>query len=138
MALTRAEITAKCTAALIASRDEAAMARVINVGRTKVQSVPVLDVKAYLHTNNLWLAIVAAQSDATKTAAGRASASALVAFAASGVVNMDVTLPVVGAQLGYLVTDAVITQTNKDAIITLGTVPDLVIATDVASVLYGA
>jgi hypothetical protein len=137
-ALTKAEVTAKCTAALVASRDELAMSKVINVGRTTTAKVPVLDVKAYLHQNNLWTPIRKAQNDATKSPAGQASAAALVDFASSGVLMMDVALPIVGAQLGYLVTDAVISQANKDAIIAMGTVPDPVTPFDVANVMQGA
>ena len=137
VALTKAEVTAKCTAAQIAPKDQGAMAATINVGRTTTQKVPVLDVKAYLHQNNLWLAIMDAQTNVAKSANGQLAAKALVAFADSRVLMMDVTLPLVGAQLGALVTDAVLSQANKDAMMAMGTVPDPVTAFDVARALEG-
>ena len=136
--LTKAEVQAKCTPAQIAAGDQGAMAATISASRTTVQKVPVLDVKAYLHQNNLWLGIVDAQTNAAKSVNGRLAAQALVAFAASGVALMDVTLPIIAMQLGLLVTDTVITQANKDAIIAMGTVPDPVTAFDVARALEGA
>lgn len=137
MPLTMVEMTAKCTPELIATRDEAAIAAMVNVGRVKVAKVAVLDVKAYLHTNNLWLSILSAQTDQTKSAYGRMAASALIAFAESGVANMDVTLHAVDMQLGMLVADGVIAEADKNAIIALGTVDDFVSAYDVALTLSG-
>ena len=138
VALTKAEVTAKCTADQIASADQGAMAATINVGRTATQKVPVLDVKAYLHQNNLWLPIKQAQTDTGKSIYGRMASAALVEFAESGVLSMDVTLPIVGMQLGALVADGIILTANKDAIIAMGTVPDPVTAFDVARALEGA
>ena len=114
------------------------MAVTINVGRTATQKVPVLDVKAYLHQNNLWLSIKQAQTDTGKTIYGRMASAALVEFAESGVLSMDVTLPIVGMQLGALVADGIISQSNANAIIAMGTVPDPVTAFDVARALEGA
>ena len=138
VALTQAEVLAKCTPAQIASEDQGAMAVTINVGRTATQKVPVLDVKAYLHQNNLWLSIKQAQTDTGKTIYGRMASAALVEFAESGVLSMDVTLPIVGMQLGALVADGIISQTNANAVIAMGTVSDPVTAFDVARALEGA
>ena len=135
VALTKAEVVAKCTPAQIASGDQGAMAATINSGRTATRRVPVLDVKLYLHQNNLWLGIKNAQTDTAKLANTRIASSALVAFADSGITTMDVTMPIVSAQLNALVTDGVISQANKDAIVALGTVPDPVTALDVARAL---
>ena len=138
VALTKAEVTAKCTPAQIASEDQGAMAGIVNVSRTAMQKVPVLDIKAYLHQNNLWLSIKKAQTDTTISIYGRMASSALVEFAESGVLSMDVTLPIVGMQLGALVADGIISQANANAIIAMGTVPDPVTAFDVAHALEGA
>ena len=136
VALTRAEVLAKCTPALIASRDEAAMAEAINVNRATSRPVAVLDVKAYLHRNNLWLPIKVAAAGVQS--ATQMSALALIEFASSGVSNMDTTLPIIAAQLGYLVAGGVISQANKDAIIGMGTVADPISPFDVAVALQGA
>ena len=135
VALTKAEVLAKCTEAQIASGDQGAMAATINIGRTAIQKVPVLEIKAYLHQNNLWLAIKKAQTDTAKSIYGRMASSALVEFSESGVLLMDVTLPIVGMQLSAMVGDALISPANKDAIIAMGTVPDLVTVFDVARAL---
>ena len=136
VALTKAEVLAKCTPELVASSDEGAMARVINDGRTTSWPVAVLDVKAYLHRNNLWLPIKVAA--AGMQSATQMSALALIEFASSGVANMDTTLPIIAVQLGYLVSGGVIKQSDKDAIIAMGTAADLVSPYDVAVALQGA
>ena len=131
--LTKAEVLAKCSAAEIASRNETAIATTVNVGRTTTRVVPVADVEAYLHTHNLWLAVEAAA--AGTPSAAQMSALALVKFASSRVANMDTTLPIIAAQLGYLVAGNVIAQADRDAIISMGTVPDPVTSFQVAQVL---
>lgn len=133
----REEILARadCTAA-VAAKDLDAIASIVSAGRTKVAKVPVLDVKAYLHANNLWLGIKGAQSDATKSANGRASSQALVEFANSNCVLMDVTSPNVATQLGLLVTDGVLTVAHKDAIIAMSVVHAPVSRLEVEAALF--
>lgn len=134
-ALTKAEVLARCTPQQIVDRDESNIAATINVGRTQMVKVPVLDVKAYLHSNNLWLPIKALAAESANPY--HVAALALVEFAESGVVAMDVTLPIVALQLGALVAAGAIKTADKDAIIAMGTVPDLVSSFQVAQVLEG-
>lgn len=126
---------ADCAAAM-AARDLDALAAIVSANRTATAKVPVLDVKAYFHANNAWLGIKAAQNDMSKSVNGRAASQALVEFANSGCVLMDVTTANVAAQLGLLVTDGVITPAQKAAVIAMGTVPASVTRADIEAAMF--
>jgi hypothetical protein len=99
--------------ALIASRDEYALAAALSVGRTKTVKVPIADVQANLQTTGLWWSVKAVAADAAHPA--HAAAIAL----------MDVaTLPIVAQMLGELVSAGVMTQAQMDALTGMGVVPD--------------
>ena len=128
-----AEIQAKCSPALIASRDEAAIAAVVNVGRSKLSRVPIADLQDYLQTHGLWWAI---KTVAANTAhAANAAAVATMDVAGARYNNIDMAFPIVGQMLSGLVAAGVILQTDMDALIAKGTVPDPVSAHDVAQAL---
>jgi hypothetical protein len=135
MSLTKLEVTTKCSPALVASHDEAAMATVINAGRTKTVKVPIADVQAYLQTHGLWGAIVTAAGNATHPA--QAAAIAVVDASKARYDSLDTTLPVIGQMLGGLVATGVIAQANQNDIVAMSTVPDPVSAFEVAQALEG-
>ena len=129
----RAEIQEKCTPGLIASRNESAIAAIVNEGRTTTIQVKVMDVKKYLYAINVWGAIKTAANGSAGPV--RDCAQALIDFAASGIETFDVTFDLVDMQLGYLVSGGIITQQNKDVIQSMAVVNDPVSAIDVATAL---
>ena len=142
--LTKAEVLAKCTAAQIASHDQAAMAATINIGRVRTDPVSVDTVKAYLHQHALWVGIQLvsikgfAVADPTTLTNTQKAAMALVAFAESGVGFMHMDLPVIGMQLSLLVAGGLMTEADKTAILALAVTPDPVTSFQVAQALEGA
>ena len=137
-ALTKTELQAKCTAAQIATRDEVALAALVNVGRVSTIKASQLDIKQYLHQSGIWVILKKTQTDTAKAAATQAAATVLVEFLNSGITTFDTALAYFNTQLTALVTDGVIAQANKDALVALGTVSDPVTAADVALTLSGA
>lgn len=135
-ALTKAEVLAKCNAALVASRDEAAMATVINLGRTKTVLVPIADAQAYLQGNGIWTGIKAAAASAT-AGPTKDSAAALIDASTARYNNLDMTLPGLLGALSQLVAAGTILQVNKDALIAMSVASDPVSAQQVALALEG-
>lgn len=128
-----AEIQTKCTPALIASRDEAAIAATVSIGRTKLARVPIADLQDYLQTRGLWWAIKTVAANTAHVA--NASAVAVMDVANARYTNIDMTFAIVGQMLGGLVAAGIITQADMDAMKAKGTVPDPVSAHDVAQAL---
>lgn len=124
------EIKSKCSAALIASRNEDAIAIIVNSGRTKVVPVPISQIQQYLMTVGKWWSIKSAVST-------NQAAFAAVDLVESRLSSMDVTLPVTLTMLAALVTSGLISQSDSDAIVAMGTVPNLVTSYDVAHALEG-
>jgi hypothetical protein len=108
--------------ALIASRDEYALAAALSVGRTKTVKVPIADVQANLQTTGLWWSVKAVAADAAHPA--HAAAIALMDVANARYDNIDMTLPIVAQMLGELVSAGVMTQAQMDALTGMGVVPD--------------
>lgn len=127
------EIQTKCSSELIASRDHAAIAAAVNVGRTKTNKVPIADIQAYLQTNGLWWAIKAVAADSGHAA--HDAAVAVLDVAGARYDNIDTTLPIVATMFGGLVSTSVMAQADADAIAALGVVPDHVSLIDVAQAL---
>lgn len=76
--------------------------------------VPVLQVMTYLRTNNLWMAIKAA------TATSPGAAAAVDYNSDPRVQTLDMSLPIVQTMLADLVTHALFTQAQSDAIKAMG------------------
>ena len=124
------EIRSKCSAALIVSRNEDTIASLVNVGRTKIISVPISEIQQYLMTVGKWWAIKAA-------APTNPAAFAAVDLVESRLTNVDVTLPVTTTMLAALVSSGLIAQVDNDTILAMGTVPNPVTAHDVAQATEG-
>lgn len=76
--------------------------------------VSVLTVMTYLRTNNLWMPIKAAQ------ASSPGAAAAVDYNSDPRVQTLDFSLPIVQAMLADLVTHALLTQAQSDALVALG------------------
>lgn len=129
------EIQAKCSAELIAAQEHGQIAALVSAGRTKVVKVPIADMQAYLQTQGVWWAIKSAAADPAHAAV--AAAVAVIDVANARYENIDTTLPMVAQMLGALVTAAILTQAQMDALTALGVVPDPVSASDVITALKG-
>lgn len=125
----RDEILAKCSLALIASRDEAAIAAVISVGRTRPSTREIGD-GAILET----LGVVAANAflDVINTASDYRYVKRLVQDG-----TLHIGKPLVQASVQAMVLDGVLTQVQADALCALGVEPDPVTAHEVAQALEG-
>jgi hypothetical protein len=115
--------------ALVAGRDDVAIAAALSVGRTLINKVPIADIQAHLQTTGEWWAIKAVSANLAHPA--YAAASALMDVANARYENIDTTLSIVGQMLGGLVMTSVMSQASLDTIVNMGVINNPVSPRDV-------
>lgn len=128
-ALTKAEILAKCTPALIASRNESAIAAVVNAGRVAPNKVEIgkgtVISTMGLVDGNMFLDIIDSVADYRHIKGNVADG------------RFEVGSPLAQAALQGFAAAGKITQAHADALCAVGVSPDPVTSFQVAQILEG-
>ena len=129
------EIRAKCSAALISSRDMGAITDAVNLKRTMHVHVPIADIQAYLQANGQWWIIKDAAADPLHV--GHTPAAAIMDVANARYENIDIGLSFVGFVFSGLVSAGLLSQANIDAINEMGIRADPVMVQAVCRAMEG-
>lgn len=125
----------------VAARDCSAIAAAMSVGRTRRKLVQIADIQARLQSSGAWWRIKAALADPTiipepYRADIVQAAVAVVDVAMARYVNVDMSIALVAASFGALVSVGLLPAATYEEIVAMSYEPDPLSAADVADALY--
>ena len=123
-------------AAAVASRDCAALADAMSVGRTRRKLVAIADIQARLQSSGAWWAIKGALQSGVTPAEVRAAAQAVMDVASARYDNVDLSIPLVAQMFGGLVAAGLLPAETLAEITAMSVTDDPLSIADVADALY--
>ena len=137
------EINAKCSAALVASRDTQTIANTVNVGRTKLTDVSPATVRGVLYALGKLPGIVARANACRANTDTTAAALACQTLYDLGMADQPIPMgtpaihAAVSADLSAMVTAGLLSASDEATVLALATVPDPVSELDVRIAIGG-